>query len=285
MVAQKTKKKSFWIFISLEDELFERVNEFEYLGYVFNNRLSFIESQRHHETTCIRSLYAYQKQVIGLPPNVPFFVAEKSFDATVSSTVTFCSEIPGVNKNFEQLHYRFFKEFSNLQRSTSNNAFHYLTVRYLFRYAQIWQVLPFLKKAAVRGKDTLLQKALERVVLNARTSQRCWLKFVTKPAQEALQIDWTASLSVITDMLSVMHAPTLTDTFEASLKRVSRPAWLMALSAGGGCFFFFRCSHSPCVLLSLTSTSGVPRDRGTPFPHLFSSFAHWNRKMEQLPKR
>ena len=109
--------------------LVEIVNNFSYLGMLFNYNGKFNVTQKHIAAQGKKALFCLMKEVQKHNFNVPTLLS--LFDTYVSPVLNYCSEIWGYMKaqEIEKIHTMFLKRLLGVKRSTSNDMIYSETGR------------------------------------------------------------------------------------------------------------------------------------------------------------
>ena len=170
------KENEKWIF---NDKELDVVNDFNYLGTVFNYTGNFSRNQEHLVGKALRALSTllYNCKHLNFKPSVLC----QLFDAFVGSTLGYASEIWGYSKSkeIERIHLKFCKQVLGVRKNTCTAGIYGELGRYpLFinRYVRIikyWGKLIFTDNIILK---TLYNEAL----ININNGHNNWLSNVKK---------------------------------------------------------------------------------------------------------
>ena len=145
------------------DNHLEVVNDFIYLGTVFNYTGTFARNQEHLVGKSLKALniLLINCRKLKLKPKI----ACQLFDAFVGSILSYSSEIWGNSKSkeIERIHMKFCKAILNVRTNTSNAGVYGELGRYPLYISRYVRILKYWFK--LRNTDNVLLKAMYNISL------------------------------------------------------------------------------------------------------------------------
>ena len=191
MVISKRKTKVNTIF-RYNNQVIEKVDQFQYLGVVFNSRGNFFQAKKHLHTQASKAMHSLLKNIRS--NSLPVDLSLQLFDSLVMPILLYCCEVWGYEdfKILEKLHLKFCKLILGVPRSAPSYVVYGELGRQPLSSFIYPRMLKFWGKLVVNANRNKLSKILYYSIIPIINTEKHtnniprfkWVKHIQKLLQE-----------------------------------------------------------------------------------------------------
>ena len=157
-----------------ENENIEIVNDFNYLGTVFNYTGSFSLNQEYLSGKAIKALNVLLSHCKHIPLNPKTLC--QLFDAFVGSILCYSCEVRGncKTKHIERIHLKFLKRILKVKLNTCSNGIYGELGRYPLYVNRFTRIIKYWCKL-LKTENSILKKVYENMLIDCNNGKNNWV--------------------------------------------------------------------------------------------------------------